>query len=60
MHSHFRISWAYDTVMMIKGRMTPVLKKGGSCDKYITENQKGSLLIASNQHWVVSFWLTDF
>lgn len=29
MHSHFRISWAYDTVMMIKGRMTPVLKKGG-------------------------------
>lgn len=25
MHSHFRISWDYDTVM-IKGRMTPVVK----------------------------------
>lgn len=27
MHSHFRISWDYDTVMS-KGRMTPVVKEG--------------------------------
>lgn len=27
MHSHFRISWDYDTVT-IKGRTTPVVKKG--------------------------------
>lgn len=25
MHSHFRISWDYDTVM-VKGRITPVVK----------------------------------
>lgn len=28
MHSHFKISWNYDT-LMIKGRMTPVVKKEG-------------------------------
>lgn len=53
--SHFRISWDYDTVM-IKGRMTPVVKG----DHVINTVQKtrGSLLLAGNQHWVASFWLT--
>lgn len=50
MHSHFRTSWNYDTVMI----------KGEHVIKYFAENQRGSLLLASNQHWVVSFWLTDF
>lgn len=36
MHSHFRISWDYDTVI-IKGRMTPVVK-GDHGDKYCAEN----------------------
>lgn len=45
--SHFRISWDYDTAV-IKGRMTPLVK--GSCNKYCTESQKGSLLLAINTY----------
>lgn len=36
MHSHFRISWGYDTVT-VKGRTTPVGKKG---DHVINIEQK--------------------
>lgn len=50
MHSHFRTSWNYDTVMI----------KGEHVIRHFAENQRGSLLLASNQHWVVSFWFTDF
>lgn len=39
MHSHFGISWDYDTVK-IKGRKTPVIKKGGHV---ISISQKGLL-----------------
>lgn len=54
MHSHFRISWDYDTGM-IKGRIDTCSMEGRSCDQYFIENQRGSLLLVSNQHWVVSF-----
>lgn len=54
MHSHFRISWDYDTGM-IKGRIDTCSTEGRSCDQYFTENQRGSLLSVSNRHWVASF-----
>lgn len=37
MHSHFRVSWGYDTVMT-KGRMTP--GEGGNHVTQFTENQR--------------------
>lgn len=56
MHSHFRVSWDYDTVMT-KGRMTPVAKEGDSAI-HTSQKTKGLLNPISNQHWIVSFWLT--
>lgn len=41
MHSHFRISWDYDTVML-KGRRTPVVKKG-DCVRNVSQKTKGVL-----------------
>jgi hypothetical protein len=52
MHSHFRVSWGYDTVM-IKGRKT--FGRGGRSQYTFHRKPKGSLLLPSIQHWIVSF-----
>lgn len=55
MHSHFRVSWGYDTVM-IKGKMTP--GEGGQPRDTVHRKPESAALLANDPHFTF-FWLTD-